>query len=250
MRGPPPDPALLCEVYIDESSQNNHRYLVLGGVAVRAPAVAALTGTIWKARLPQLPAGELKWSKVSRSKLAAYMRVVDAFFDEGAAQFHSLFVDTTKLDHALYNQGSRDIGFNKEIYQLAIKCGRLYKPLLFHIYPDKRTTPNDPNQLRDILNRGIKKHDNDQRDWPYRRVQFRDSRTTPLLQVADIFAGAIAYRLNGHHTITGASPAKIELSRYILARAGITNVARSTLFGGKFTIWERRLKTASRSPRP
>jgi hypothetical protein len=32
-----PDPSQIAEIYIDESSQNNHRYLVLGAIIVRMP---------------------------------------------------------------------------------------------------------------------------------------------------------------------------------------------------------------------
>lgn len=134
-----PDPAQISEVYIDESSQNNHRFLVLGGVIVTAPDVEELCNLIMDARRPELPSKEAKWTKVSRSKLSAYKRIVDVLFDNPElVHFHSLFVDTYLLDHHRFNQGDREIGFNKEIYQLGIKFSRLYRGPLFHLYPDNR----------------------------------------------------------------------------------------------------------------
>ena len=237
----PPEAIPIAEVYIDESTQQ-HRYLVLGAIVIPVDNRPPYLERLWRARLPALPRDEMKWTKVSLFKLDAYKRVVDSFFDmpESTIDFHSIVIDTSKQKHALYNEGDRDIGFNKEIYQLAMKCGRLYR-CLFHVYPDYRTTSQKPEELRLILNRGMAKK-SDKRDWPYRRCQFRDSKKTELLQLADICAGAIAYRLNAHHLAANASPAKIDLCSHILQRAGIRDVTRSTHTRGKFTIWHRELR--------
>ena len=110
-----------------------------------------------RARLPDLPAKEAKWTKVSRSKIDAYKRIVDVLFDNPQiVHFRSLFVDTHQLDHQRFNQGSSEIGFNKEIYQLSIKFSRLFADRLFHVYPDRRETNQNPEDLRLILNRGCR----------------------------------------------------------------------------------------------
>jgi len=234
-------PLPIAEVYIDESS-TRHRYLVLGAVVVRRDSSAELTNQLQAARLPELPQGEMKWTKVSQTKLSAYMRVVDRFFQERLRlfEFHSVVIDTSRQRHQLYNQGSHEIGFNKEMYQLALKCGRLYQTL-FHVYPDRRVTNQRPEDLRRMLNRGLRLK-GDKRDWPYRRLQFRDSHTTPFIQLADILAGAIAYHLNGHRHVNAASPAKATLSDHVLKNAGIQDIFRDTAIRGKFTVWHRQLK--------
>jgi hypothetical protein len=233
----------IAEVFIDESSQNNHTYFVMGGVIAPVDLVPTITAFLLKSRLPELPSGEMKWAKVSRSKLPAYKRYIDVFFEcehADAMDFHSLVVLTAKQDHARFNKGSRDIGFNKELFQLAMKFGRLYANR-FHIYPDERTTTQKTDDLRLMLNRATNNRE-PSRDWPYRRVQFRDSAKTPILQLADIFSGALAYCLNGHDKTQGASPAKQELCSYIRDRAKIRDVLRDTSVKGKFTVWHRRLR--------
>jgi Protein of unknown function (DUF3800) len=232
----------IVEVYIDESSQTKHRYLVLGAVAIELPNSQKITAALAKARLPELPHGETKWTKVSKSKLAAYKRMIDAFFDnQEDVHFHSLFVDTTRLNHKKFNQGDSEIGFNKEIYLLANKIGQIYPEHYFHVYPDHRDTKNSPEELRLILNRGAAKR-GDKRDWPMRRCQFRDSKTVQLLQLTDVLIGSIAFQLNGHHKAEGASAAKIELAEYIMKWAGITDVLKGTARVAKFTIWPRQLR--------
>jgi Protein of unknown function (DUF3800) len=186
------------EIYLDESSQTNHRFLVLGGAIVPMLGRPKLVEMIMKARLPELPDKEAKWTKVSRAKLAAYSRIVDTLFDNlDLVNFHSLVVDTTQLDHRRRNAGSREIGFNKEIYQLARKFARMYAKPLFHLDPDFRDTNQRPEGLRDILNHGRRK-DGDKPDWPFRRCQFRDSETTLPLQLVVVVIGALAFQLNGH----------------------------------------------------
>lgn len=238
----PPAPEELCDVYIDESSQNQHRFLVLGAIVVAKQDVDTLNSLIMAARLPDLPAGEAKWTKVSRTKLAAYERIVDVLFDNlNMVHFHSLVVDTTLLDHHRFNQGSREIGFNKEIYQLAIKCARLYGCSLFHVYPDHRETDQHPEELRLILNRGRRK-DGDLRDWPFRRCQFRKSKNTLPLQLTDVLIGALAYTLNSHQHAPSPNPAKVALAGYVLQRGGVRDIFKGTARSGRFTIWPRQLQ--------
>ncbi len=232
------------DVYIDESSQTQARYLLLGGVVIPSEHVVAASERIAEVRLPELPHGEMKWGKVSAAKLAAYTRVVDCFFDHNAfasAHFHSLVVDTTKLNHSAFNGGSADVGFNKEIYQLATKCARIYPKPNFHVYLDHRDTKNTSDELRSILNFGRRKL-GDSRDWPFRRCHFRDSKTTHLLWITDLMIGAIAYHLNGHRFQAGASAPRCTLSDYVLAKAGIGDPKVDTAKSGKFTIWHRQLR--------
>lgn len=237
-----PKPDQLTEVYIDESSQTKHQYLVLGALVISLTDSKEFERAIQKARLPELPLGEAKWTKVSKGKLTAYKRMVDSFFDhQKKAHFHSLFVDTTKQDHNRFNNGSRDIGFNKEIYQLATKVAKLYPDSFFHLYPDHRDTTQTPDDLRLMLNRGRQKKQ-DQRDWPFRRCQFRNSKEVLLLQMTDILTGAIAFELNGHSTAFDASPAKIALSKHIFERAKVADVLKGTVPSAPFTIWPRKLR--------
>jgi hypothetical protein len=239
-----PNQPVFADVFVDESSQTKHKYLLLGGIIIPGASSDELRQRIWEARQPELPQGEMKWVKVSRSKIEAYRRVVDVFFDGldiGGMEFHSLVVDTHKLNDRAFNDGSRETGFNKEIYQLLMKFRRLHRRCLFHVYPDRRSTKNHPEDLRLIVNRGCVKH-GDSRDWPFRRIHFRDSDAEVALQMVDLLIGAIAYRLNGHDKAPDASEAKRDLCNHVLTRAGIRDVTRDTSTAGRFTVWHRRLR--------
>ena len=238
-----PKPEEIWEIFIDESSQTQNRYLILGGIIFNSTDRLNVFEKLLAARLPELPQGEMKWAKVSKAKLDAYKRVVDVFWEPAIADcwhFHSLVADSSKFNHKRFNQGSGEIGFSKEVFQIVSKFGRLY-PGLFHTYLDERKTNQTPDDLRLILNRSAKSK-GDKRDWPYRRCHFRNSSICPALQLVDIFIGAIGYHMNGHISAIDASPSKIELAKHIIGRAGIGNVAKGTGISGKFTIWHRQLK--------
>lgn len=241
----PPSPETLREVYIDESSQTKHRYLVLGGLIVDHLAAKDFEAALRAARMPELPQGEMKWTKVSLTKLPAYIRAVDTFFCEfnypHYLDVHILVVDMQRVKDKLYNKGSREIGFNKEMFQLCMKFWRIYRNSLFHVYPDRRDTPQSPEELRLILNRkSLEKNPN--RDWPFRRIHFRDSKELQCLQLIDILIGAVAFKLNGHYDMPDASPAKRALCDHILGRGYVHDVTRDTATAGRFTIWHRQLR--------
>lgn len=246
----PPDD-LVSDIYIDESSQTKNRYLLLGGLIIPTMTIGLTDAVLMKARLPDLPHGEMKWGKVSTSKLKAYRRFADSFFDATefrGVHFHSLVVDTSGIDDAKFNDGSKDIGFNKEVYQLARKFARLYPERYFHLYPDQRQTSQMPSNLRDILNAGSAKS-GDGRQWPFRRCQFRDSGQTLSIQLVDILLGALAFQINGHAAKEGSSEAKCRLSAHILQRAGVQRPLIDTRMTGKFTVWHRNLKPRGGVPR-
>lgn len=225
--------------------------MIMGGLVIRAEVLAKANARFAELRFPELPRGEMKWGGVSNAKLAAYRRIVDAFFDDpvfAASDFHSTVVDTWGQDHQRFGDGDKDKTFNKELYQLAAKFARLYRDRLFHLYPDDRETVHRPGELRDILNFGRRKK-GDARDFPFRRCHFRKSHETPMLQVVDILLGGLAYRVNGHANALDASPAKVDLSRHIMQRANVRDVLKDTAMGGKFTIWHRQLQPRGGVPR-
>ena len=75
----PATPGETLEVYIDESSQTKHRYLVLGAIVVEQLQAIELCKLLMDARLPDLPSKEAKWQKVSRTKLTAYKNALLTF---------------------------------------------------------------------------------------------------------------------------------------------------------------------------
>jgi hypothetical protein len=240
----PHEADLFCNVYVDESSQTKHRYLVLGGLLVPLSHAAAFEADIIAARDATIPIAQpdgtpriIKWEKANSCNLASYKKVVDAFFTfptryklpvRKTVDINCVAVDLSKKDLRSTGDGDVDIGFNKEVYFLCtVMIGKRFKKELFHIYPDRRTTKHSLNEARKIMNYGARKY-GDKRVYPYRRLRFEDPEKCQALQVVDIFIGAIAYRLNGHYDKPEANKAKKELCDFILNRARIANPFEAT----------------------
>jgi hypothetical protein len=238
----------LADVYADESSQNSHRYLVLGAMVIENAHVPAASAAIHETRAKyRLHEREIKWGRVSNGKAAGYHAIVDRFFELNAADtvhFHALTVDTSTFDHARYSDGDNEAGFNKLIYQLllhkvAVPYGGTYR---LEAYLDGRVTNQHPTDLRVMLNAAVAR-DHGMRDSPFRNVVFRSSKTSQFIQVCDLLIGAIAYRKNGHHLQPGANAAKCELAEYIARRAMRAQEVRITdRRATRFTLWQFRYR--------
>jgi hypothetical protein len=249
---------LFNEIYIDETSQNDHRFLVIGGIMLPLKYSALFERAIFTARSPRLQKRhtnghltELGWKYFRPGDLEDYKRIVDVFFAfkgnmesiHDDIRFHCSVVDT-QIKGRKYTGGLRgEIGFNREIYYHALRIGRLHESRLFHIYPDFRTTIKPIRELGTILNRGIRKT-GDTRDWPFRRIAFRDSKSVQALQVSDIFIGALAYRINRHYDKADANPAKKILADYIMQKAHMLALINSgrlkSKTWGNFQMFVRR----------
>jgi len=261
----PEEAHLFNDIYIDESS-TKLRYLGIGGIICPRDFVDEFAAEIVKARGSDLPVQstdgtlrEIKWTKVSDSKLEAYKRVVDTFFrftnkiplSIGRLDFHCAVVDTSIKGGEL-----TDTGFNKEIRTLNLKFARLYPKALFHVYLDARgPLPQSLRAEQSHLNHTAHlKRPN--KNWPFRDMQFLTSHESQGIQVADILLGALTYRLNGHYDLDEASPAKIELSNYVLKLARVSDPFRDTKHLARYTIWHRDkpwlkpMLKAPRSPTP
>jgi hypothetical protein len=258
----PHEADLFHEVYIDESSQTKHRYMVLGGLCVPLSHSAAFEADVIAHRDAIIPITRpdgtpriIKWEKASAYNLESYKRVVDAYFTfpmrhrlplSKSLETHCLAVDTSKKTLKATGEGDVEIGFAKEFYFLCVPMiGNRLKKALFHLYPDRRNTNQSLIEARKIMNAGARKH-GDKRPWPYRELKFEDPEAKQTLQLVDILIGAIAYQLNGHYQQPNANPAKKALCDHVLKWAKIADPRQNTPF------YRKRLTILHRdgSPRP
>jgi hypothetical protein len=250
---------LFHEIYIDETSQNGHHFLVLGGIMIPREFSALFTADIIEARRPRQHSlnskGQLReigWSEVSTGDFESYKKVLDAFFEFSFKRLQGKFgqvksfcsvVDTSVRGRS-YSKGDRgQIGFDREIYFHCLSIARHNRRELFHVYPDDRSTKQPIEQLAFMLSRGIQK-EGDKRDHPFRRVSFHLSHEDQALQISDLIIGAVAYRLNRHYDLPNANSDKKRLCDYVLMKTGFDkciffNSFREKSYGPHF-LWFRR----------
>jgi hypothetical protein len=110
----------------------------------------------------------------------------------------------------------------------------------FHVFPDKRATQRDPEELLTILNAGAAKYGMVN---PYRLIQFKDSKDSRIIQAVDVVVGSIAYVLKGRGNQPGAAAPKRALSEFIQSRKPLVpSFGINTPPSKKaFNIWHFRL---------
>jgi len=254
---------LFHEIYIDETSQNDHAFLVLGGVMIPHAMFRKFEADILEARKPRLRSlnskgelREIKWSMVTTGDYEAYQKVLDSYFSfphrhmrgshHGAFKFFCSIV-SLRVPGRQYSKGKRgQIGFNREIFFHCMSIGRRERRWLFHVYPDHRSTTQSLDKMAFKLSRAIAR-EHDRRDHTFRRVRFRFSHDSQALQVSDILIGAVAYRLNRHYDKPNANSDKKRLCDYVLAKTGFAKFIHESGFRekpfGTYQLWFRRHKS-------
>jgi len=195
-------------IYCDESCHLEHDHqgiMVLGAIwcpLEKAREIALGIRQI-KSRHGFRPDFEIKWSKVSPSKVKFYLDVMDFFFDEEDLHFRALIVpDKSKLDHKAFGQSHDDWYFKMYFDMLKV----IFRPeARYRIYLDIKDTRSAPKvaKLRDVLCNNLYDFSRE----IIERIQTVRSHEVEQLALADLLVGAVAYANRG---LAGSS-AKEEL---------------------------------------
>jgi hypothetical protein len=124
----------IINLYCDESCHlENDGLPIMGFGALRCPADHLTTVTQALAALKEKhrARGELKWEKVSPSRLAFYEELIDWFFADPQLRFRGWLVEhKERLAHDYFNAGSHDSFYYKMFYYLL-------EPLIRRPQPDQ-----------------------------------------------------------------------------------------------------------------
>ena len=240
---------MIFKIYTDESRQTKEKYMLFSGICVFQHSIDDVEDLIKKFKDKNNMHKELKWQKVSKNKIEEYKRFVDLFFDLlcfGKISFKCLIIDTHRLNNKTYNNNSKLLGFYKMYYQLFWWFGREYlltDHTKFILHPDKIKSKYSLNELKEILNKRIRKYFKINGITPYKSIEPLDSKKSLILQLNDIILGGIGYSKNGYLQLEKSSKAKKELCNYILKKSKLNSLDLNTPFKEKiFCIWNFPLK--------
>ena len=223
----------IINIYCDESCHlpnDGQKAMVLGAlwcdnvnVIEHHRAIAEL-----KAKHRFSPFFEIKWTKVSPSKIDFYKKLIEYFFDTGAMGFRAWVIpDKSLLSHDLYKQTHDDWYYKMYFYLLRnlISTDRRY-----HIYLDIKDTRSRMKlrKLREVLS-------NANYDFSreiIERIQHVHSHDIGMMQLADVLIGAISYHARG----LKGSEAKNEIVQLIKARSGLSLACNTLPTEKKFNL--------------
>jgi hypothetical protein len=184
------------EVYCDEANPDvltskhaRARYLMIGGLWVRADLRQEIKTRIWQLRQKHNTWGEIKWSKVSPARQAFYLELVDLFIElKTDLRFRCIAVDSTTLKHELHNNDG-ELGFYKFYYQLLRHW--IIGSNDYAIFCDIKSN-RDPKRLP-VLERCLARANS---TYKIQAVQSLPSHEVVLIQLCDLLLGAASSRLN------------------------------------------------------
>lgn len=223
-------------LYCDESChlENDHlQVMCLGYTKIAASDYPNYKESIKAIKNTHQSPTELKWNKLSMSRWSLYKALIDFFFEEKITFRTFLVKDKSQLDHAHYNHGSHDEFYYKSVYYLL-------------------NTPLNPNSNRykvflDIKDtRGkeklLKIHEVFENKYygesPFQYFQHIHSFENELIQLTDLFIGAITFKVRGEHLKSGASAVKCKIVEYIELKTGFPIDRGTSRHTPKFNIFE------------
>lgn len=191
-------------IYCDESChiENDHKkFMFLGSVSSAYNQVKLHTENINDLKKKHNFYAEVKWSKVSKSKLRFYLDLVDYFFATDL-QFRTVGVEKSKINNDAFNQTYDDFYYKMYYRLLNHNINSTFK---YNVYLDIKDTLSayKVNKLKDILNTKF---------GVFRNVQNIRSHESIIMQMADFLMGAISYLHNDAHQ---QNKAKVQIIKKI-----------------------------------
>lgn len=222
-------------IYCDESchlEKDHQRVMVLGAIWCPMLKIKEISNKLKniKTKHGLSRSFELKWTKLSPSKIDYYLKVVDYFFTERDLHFRSLIIpDKTKLRHEDFMQDHNTWYYKMFFHLLDV----IFEPhrASYRIYLDVKDTCSGRKieKLHQVL---CNKNYDFSRDI-IKRVQAVRSDEIEILQVVDLLIGAVAY-INRD---LKSSKAKLAIIEKIKELSGYSLRASTLLKEDKFNLF-------------
>lgn len=234
---------MLYNIYCDESchlENDNSDIMILGAVTCAESKKAEIYNEI---RAIKKKNGldshfEIKWTKVSESKVEFYEELIDYFFNNSSLSYRGLVAkNKSQLNHKVYNQSDYNLWYYKMYFLLL-------DPIIipteeYRIFIDIKDTNGGPrtSMLHEVLCNNIY----DFKQEVIRDIKQINSSESEMLQIADLLNGLLAYYHRGlYHNNTGNVGKKRLIDKILQKNLDLdTNTARNEQKFNLF-IWKSR----------
>ena len=150
---------------------------------------------------------EIKWTKVSSSKLSFYLELINYFFNASELSFRGLLVQNKlELNHSHYDNTHDDFYYKMYFYLLNVMLENSDR---YNVYIDIKDTQGSSkvSKLQEVLRNANYDFDREM----INRIQQVHSHEVEHLQLADLLIGALGYLHRGLDT----SDAKMQIIKRI-----------------------------------
>ncbi|WP_374287897.1 DUF3800 domain-containing protein [Desulfovibrio desulfuricans] len=227
------------EIYCDEnfpdlfnSEKPKARHMLIGGIWIPSEFRSVIKKDIVSLREKHATWGEIKWTKVSPTRINFYIDLIELFFSYPSdVKFRCIAIDRNAYDSNI-NNGDNELGFYKFYYQLLhhwICDGNDYS-----IFCDTKTN-RDKNRLK-VLSRCLQSSNQSAK---IQLIQSLPSKQVVAIQLCDLLLGAVSGRIN--QTISPGA-AKEQLVHLIEKRLGVRELSHTARDAKKFNIFRINLQ--------
>ena len=182
---------------------------------------------------------ELKWNKLSMSRINLYKDLIDYFF-ESEIEFRCVLIKNKQnLDNTKYNDGDHSTFYDKVVYQL-LRINAIenchYK---IHLDVKEKFGRTRLNSIEKVF---TNKHKGES---PFKNFQHIHSNENELLQLTDLFIGAITHKCRPEYNSPNASAVKKAVISYLELKSGYSLNVGTEPWESKFNIFNFQLKSSS-----
>lgn len=233
-------------IYIDESchlENDDQSLMCIGYIKIASNNYIAYKQAIKSIKLKHTSPTEIKWNKLSMSRLALYKELIDFFFNN-EIQFRAILVKNKKwLDHSKYNKADHHSFYYTLIFMLLKNPWVNNIDTPHRVILDIKDTRGKErlNMLDKRLNAEYKQKYN--RTSPFNFFQHIRSDENEFIQLADLFIGAISFKARELHKLDNASQVKVEIINYLEQKSGYVLHDGTNPLEDKFNIFDFQIQT-------
>ena len=231
------------KIYCDESNiHEKGRYKLFGGIWIKKElGWEFVDNFLTKCEKEGLPnnIGHIKWtktpSKPSDKHMFMYKTLVDLYFKYNEENPENMFFRSVVVDpsydfkHEFYHKKDYEIGFYKVYYQLIFHTIEVQHE--YHIRVASRPVDKKRKNLTEKERLVVLQEKLNNKlcpDSPARSIEARSARERILIQLADIFIGAIGFHWNSEHLKAKSKKGKLYLAKYIANKLKTNNLRFTT----------------------
>jgi len=199
------------KIFCDESCHllnDGWDVMSLGAIKLPSDDYEKVKNDIKAIKLKHKNPFEIKWTKLSYSRMPLYKELIDYFIDSNMTYRVVTVINKQELNHKEFNQTHSD--FYYKTYYLVLKK-IMSENDNYKIYMDLKDTKGKIALMK------IKEVFENSRELSVPYMQHIRADESQLLQLTDLFTGAVSYKMRG----LIESKIKLEIIDYIERRLGI-----------------------------
>lgn len=222
-------------IYLDESchlESDGFPVMCIGYIKANTETYETIITDLKRLKLKHHAPTELKWNKLSASRLVFYKDLIDYFFNQEALCFRAILVKYKHdLKHNDFNQGSHDNFYYKLIYFLLRPN---HTDFIYRVFLDIKDTRGRERlkKIKEVFN------NYHHGESPFTSFQHLHSHDNVLIELADFFIGAITYKARG----LKLSKIKQDVIAYIEEKSGYHIDEGTEPWEKKFNIFDHQPK--------